>query len=85
MQSIMRMRPMMRVATYFITLHLPSAPGRPGDGDIIATAKQAWTRALRSRYQLLPHQDPDILRLKPEQFDIGFHAATHIVSTSRDR
>jgi hypothetical protein len=81
MTSTIRMGPAPRVETYFVRLQVPARPGRPSDDSVIAKAEKAWASALRRRYGLSRRQRPQTLRIKPEQFEIGFRAAVRYVSS----
>ncbi|WP_432824442.1 hypothetical protein [Dactylosporangium sp. CA-092794] len=71
-----RMRP--RGATYYIELQ--------GSGDdrrqILDAARQVWTQALRDRYRLAAGQQPQLINVTDEQFDLGFGRATDYCSTT---
>ncbi|GAB3852063.1 hypothetical protein ACFPIJ_53885 [Dactylosporangium cerinum] len=67
-----------RTAAYYIELQ-----GTGGDQEqILDAARQAWTLALRGRFQLAANQGPELINLTEEQFDLGFSRATDYCSTT---
>jgi hypothetical protein len=80
-RTTMRLRPVPRTATYFVRLRIRTGPDRPCHDSVLAEAQQAWEGALRGRYGRPARQSPQILYLRPEQFELGFNAAVQYVSS----
>lgn len=80
-QTIMRLDQVPQAATFFVRLRVRSGSGRPGDETVLAEVQQAWAGALRGRYGQPARQSPQILHVRPEQFELGFNAAIHYVSS----
>jgi hypothetical protein len=85
MAAVMRLSPVPRTATYFVRLQVRTERGRPVDESVLVQAQQAWSGALRGRYGQPAGQVPEILRVRPEQFQIGFNSAVQYVSSRPTR
>ena len=81
MAAVMRLSPLPRTATYFVRLHVRAERGRPRDENVLVQAQQVWSSALIGRYGQPAPKSPQILRVRPEQFEIGFNSAVRYVSS----
>ena len=57
-----------------MALHLRPGFDRPGDVDVVSALTRLWSAVLSGR-------EPPVLMIPPETIEVGFAAATELMST----
>jgi hypothetical protein len=72
--AMTRLSPVPMVQPYFVALHPRPGFDRPADEDVVSALTRLWSEVLSGR-------EPAVLVMPPEKFELGFAAATELMST----